>query len=224
MRSSFRVALTALSLLSSLSLAAPAVHAQDKQAAASAFSHAGTLREALQYEAQLKSSLKREGTVQSWRAAAAKAVTGQAKNYTEAARAFTQAVILDEKDASLWLALAKAHLAASTDKNDPKRFVAFAQAQSAAYLAYDRATTPEAKAQALATLSDAYKLRSQWRPAIEAAKAGLGFQESPALKASYDALRGEHGFRMLDYKVENEASTPRLCLQFSEDLSKTQTD
>ncbi len=43
-------------------------------------------------------------------------------------------------------------------------------------------------------------------------------------REAYDRLRAEHGFRMTDYKTDNEASTPRLCLQFSEDLSRTQGD
>ena len=45
----------------------------------------------------------------------------------------------------------------------------------------------------------------------------------PAREA-YDKLRAEHGFRMMDYKVDNEATPPRVCLQFSEDLSRTQAD
>ena len=42
-------------------------------------------------------------------------------------------------------------------------------------------------------------------------------------REAYDKLRAEHGFRMTDYKTDNEATPPRLCLQFSEDLARTQT-
>ena len=33
-------------------------------------------------------------------------------------------------------------------------------------------------------------------------------------------MRAEHGFRILDYKVDNESSSPRVCFNFSEQLAR----
>ena len=32
-------------------------------------------------------------------------------------------------------------------------------------------------------------------------------------------MRAEHGFRILDYKVDSDAAAPRVCFQFSESLA-----
>ena len=44
------------------------------------------------------------------------------------------------------------------------------------------------------------------------------------MREAYDKLRAEHGFRIIDYKVDAEAAPPRLCLQFSERLARGQVD
>jgi hypothetical protein len=33
-------------------------------------------------------------------------------------------------------------------------------------------------------------------------------------------MRAEHGFRILDYKVDNESALPRVCFNFSEPLAR----
>ena len=48
--------------------------------------------------------------------------------------------------------------------------------------------------------------------------------EDQKVREAYDKLRNEHGFRMVDYKTDAEAASPRVCLQFSERLSRTQSD
>jgi len=40
------------------------------------------------------------------------------------------------------------------------------------------------------------------------------------VRAAYEKLRAERGFRMLDYTVESDAAAPRVCIQFSERLAK----
>ena len=66
--------------------------------------------------------------------------------------------------------------------------------------------------------------RSYWRPAIDALKLSLDLADDQQTREAYDKLRGQYGFRMTDYKTDNEMTPPRLCLQFSEELSRTQTD
>ncbi len=40
------------------------------------------------------------------------------------------------------------------------------------------------------------------------------------MRKIYEAMREEHGFRILDYKVDNESSAPRVCFNFSEQLAR----
>ena len=80
------------------------------------------------------------------------------------------------------------------------------------------------QARALAVLSEALQRRSYWRPAIDALKTSLALADNPHVRQTYEKLEAEHGFRMVDYKTESEAASPRLCLQFSETLSHEQVD
>ena len=47
---------------------------------------------------------------------------------------------------------------------------------------------------------------------------------SPRSRQTYEALRDQHGFRILDYSVDADAASPRACFQFSEDLPGKRTD
>ena len=40
------------------------------------------------------------------------------------------------------------------------------------------------------------------------------------MRKIYEAMREEHGFRIVDYKVDNESSAPRVCFNFSEQLAR----
>ena len=44
------------------------------------------------------------------------------------------------------------------------------------------------------------------------------------MRALYERMREEHGFRLLDYTVDADAASPRACFQFSEDLPGKRTD
>ena len=59
-----------------------------------------------------------------------------------------------------------------------------------------------------------------YRPSLDAMRVGLELRESAELRAQYETLRAQHGFRMLDYTVNSDALTPRACFQFSEELAK----
>jgi alpha-2-macroglobulin len=40
------------------------------------------------------------------------------------------------------------------------------------------------------------------------------------VRGQYEKMRDEHGFRLLDYTVDSDSASPRVCFQFSEDLAK----
>ena len=44
------------------------------------------------------------------------------------------------------------------------------------------------------------------------------------MRQQYERIRADHGFRLLDYTVDADAASPRVCFQFSEDLPGKRTD
>ena len=94
------------------------------------------------------------------------------------------------------------------------------RASTAAYAAYTRAGNAASEADALATLGTAMAQRKLWRPALDALRLSLTQKEAAPIRAQYDNLRNEHGFRLLDYAVDSDSASPRVCFQFSEDLQK----
>ncbi|MEW5422363.1 alpha-2-macroglobulin family protein [Amorphus sp. 3PC139-8] len=122
-----------------------------------------------------------------------------------------------------WIEMARDLLAVKTD--DWRESQQLPQdAAAAAYLGLTRATTPGEQATALRVAGDALERQSLWRPAIEALKASLAIQETADVREAYEALRAEHGFRILDYSVDSDAASPRMCVQFSEMLQGAPAD
>lgn len=174
------------------------------------------------YENYLKSNWSAAGrSISNWKRLGETSLNGG--DAETASRAFASAVVLDTSDAPSWLGLAKAYLIMPTKKpGDEYRFRD--TATSAAYLAYTRAKTGAMEADALTVLGEVLAKRQYWRPALNAYKAALGLREDTELRATYEKLKAEHGFRMIDYKVESDAEEPRVCAQFSEQLTKTRID
>ncbi len=142
-----------------------------------------------------------------------------------ASRAFAGAVVANGQDVEAWIGLARALLAIKPDPNKgSERYDLPVNASGAAYIAYERAQDSTQKARALAVLSSALQRRAYWRPAMEALKSSLALTDNAQTRAAYERLKAERGFRMVDYKTEAETATPRLCLQFSEQLSRGQVD
>jgi hypothetical protein len=136
-----------------------------------------------------------------------------------AARHLATAVVTDAKDAAAWAGLARALLAMTPDPARPgERYSIPVNASGAAYRALEHATTNRQRAEALAVLGEALKARSMWRPAIEALAASVRLVDAEDVRDKLEALRAEHGFRVIDYKTESDAVEPRLCINFSERL------
>jgi hypothetical protein len=126
-----------------------------------------------------------------------------------ASRAYAQAVVADANDADAWLSLARSLLAIKADQGS-ERYDLPVNASGAALIAYERGQTPVFKASALWVLHDALKRRSYWRPAIDALRASLTLVDSTEGRKALDDLVAEHGFRILEYKVDADPM-PRLA-------------
>jgi uncharacterized protein YfaS (alpha-2-macroglobulin family) len=136
-----------------------------------------------------------------------------------AANIYVQIVTVAPTDTKAWRRLADIWLLIpATDEDDGSTRIE--RARTAAYLAYQRATTPEEESASLVTLANAFAKREEWRQALNALKLALDLHETPELRASYEALREKYGFRVSNFSVDSDAASPRACFQFSETLPK----
>ena len=134
-----------------------------------------------------------------------------------------QIVAVAPDDSANWLRLAKAVLQIRPG-NDRERTLLLERAATAAYIAYQRASEPSQEAESLLVVGRSYADRSLWRPALDAQRVSLELREVADVRQQYERLREEHGFRLIDYSVDSDAASPRVCFQFSEDLPGRRTD
>ena len=134
-----------------------------------------------------------------------------------------QLVTVAPTDASNWLRLARTVLQIRP-RDDREKALLLDRASTAAYIAYQRATARDVEADSLTVLGKTLADRKQWRAALNSMRLALDLRESADLRGQYERLRSEYGFRMLDYSVDSDAVTPRVCFQFSEELPGKRTD
>ena len=165
--------------------------------------------------AQIGARLKGKSVEQLRKDAASEVAKG---NYKDAGGWLGAVVAADPKSFASWLALAKLG-AAADDAQATGRYDLVERGQTAAYAAYQRATGAPAQAEALATLGNLFARHEMWRPALDAYHASLDRHDDEDVRNTYEDMREKHGFRILDYKVDNESSQPRICFNFSESLA-----
>ena len=212
-----RLVLTLIASVLIVSLAQIKARADEKR-----FVHAGLAGDAKRYETYLKAQWQPKGSASELRTEGDK-VLAAGNNPRGAARAYAQAVVFDGNDVVSWIGLARALLAIKPDQGS-ERYDLPVNASGAALIAYERAQTTADKTAALWVLHEALKRRSYWRPAIDALSTSLTLVEDGQVREAYDTLVAEHGFRILEYKVEADSAQPRLCIQFSERLAAGQVD
>ena len=93
------------------------------------------------------------------------------------------------------------------------------RAGTAAYIAYQRAKNRNEEADALVIVGRTFGDRQVWRPALDALRLSLELREIADVRALYEKMREDHGFRLLDYTVDADSASPRACFQFSEDAA-----
>src|SRR5215212_362066 len=188
------------------------------QAADKAFKRGDLADSAIKLEAQIKSeagtvakssaSLKSDGDAAFKRA-----------DFRSGLQILGQIAALTPEDSGNWLRLARVIFQISP-KNSSEQTFLLERASTAAYVAYQRADNTGEEADALAVLGRAMSERKLWRPALDALRLSLDMREVAEVRGSYEKLRDQHGFRLLDYTVDSDGASPRACFQFSEDLAK----
>ena len=147
------------------------------------------------------------------------------QNYSGAVAPLQTAIKIKPDDTGVWNDLSIAYGKAA-QKSDDKKYQRTARngAVLAAINGYHHSRYRMERAEALALLGDAYKETSWPREAMSAYKASLEYMEMAAVREAYTTLRAEHGFRLKNHSVDAESASPRICLQFSEDLKKDYGD
>jgi alpha-2-macroglobulin len=177
---------------------------------------------AIKLEAQIKSDA---GTVTKPAAALRRDADAdfERKDYRNGMVVLGQLIAAAPNDASGWLRLARTVLQIRP-RDDRERALLLDRASTAAYVAYQRTQSRSEEADGLGLLGRTLADRREWRPALDAMRTALDIRESADLRGQYERLRGEHGFRLLDYSVDSDAISPRACFQFSEGLPGGRTD
>jgi uncharacterized protein YfaS (alpha-2-macroglobulin family) len=209
MRASFAVALLILSSISAFSADKP-YHRDDLAEAA------------IRLEAQIKADA---GTVAKPLAALRRDADGSfARNDQRAGiQALAQIAAVAPADTANWLRLARA-IMGTRPADENERASVLERAAAAAYIAYQRAANRNEEADALLLLGRSYADRTLWRPALDALRQSLELREVADVRTQYEKMRDDHGFRVLDYTVDSDSASPRVCFQFSEPLPGRRVD
>jgi uncharacterized protein YfaS (alpha-2-macroglobulin family) len=134
-----------------------------------------------------------------------------------------QITVVAPEDGANWLRLARTVLQIRPS-NDRERTTLLERSATAAYIAYQRTRNEAEEAESLLIVSRTYADRTLWRPALDAMRLSLDLREVADVRQQYERMREDHGFRLLDYSVDADAASPRVCFQFSEALPGRRTD
>jgi len=185
--------------------------------AAPVYSHAKTAQKAGQYDALLKQTYK--ARTNSYKPLMRRGMARfYGKDYRRAIKNFGASYVAGGGTRAL-LKLS-ASLLYVTPKTYQERYTFPERAASAAYLAYKSAAHDLDRAEALKLLGYAFIRRQWWRDSLTALKASLAHREQRTTRAKYDEVYKKHGFRMIDYNIDSDSVSPRLCINFSEKLNK----
>ena len=134
-----------------------------------------------------------------------------------------QIVAVAPTDTANWLRLARTILQIRP-ADARERATLLERASTAAYVAYQRTGNAGEEAEALVILGRSFAERTLWRPALDALRLSLELREVADVRAQYEKMRDDHGFRLIDYSVDSDSASPRVCFQFSEELPGKRTD
>ena len=147
-----------------------------------------------------------------------------AMDFNEADQAlgfFKQALAMYPEDSNVWRAYSEAAaLLARTTGDGQVARTQRANAVSAAINAYNNSRSRSSRATALSQLARSLEATARFREAIDSFKMALDLHENPADRDDYRRLLESHGFRMINHTIDADLQSPRICVQFSEDLKK----
>lgn len=144
-------------------------------------------------------------------------------NSLAAAERYKAALAIDSENVDVWLDLARAYIDYVPNAgNDASNIQS--SALNAALNAYARSRTAQQRAEALALTAIGLDMRNLSRPALTAYQESLDLVDDDTIRAAFHDLRERKGFRILNHTVDSDLASPRLCIQFSENLVKAGVD
>src|SRR5436305_5605018 len=174
------------------------------QAADKAFKRDDLTDSAIKLEAQIKSEAGPVAkTVASLKTDADAAF--KRGDYRAGLQVLGQIAAVAPEDSSNWLRLARTIFQIRSATTSEQTFL-LERASTAAYIDYQRAGNPGEAADALAVLGRALSDRKLWRPALDTLRLSLDLKEVADVRGQYEKLRDDHGFRLLDYIVDSDAT------------------
>ncbi|MFT5613263.1 MAG: hypothetical protein ACI8Q6_000539 [Granulosicoccus sp.] len=132
------------------------------------------------------------------------------------------AVSLSDRS-DLWAEYARRLLLIYSDKSSDMQTYQN-RAISASINGYLRGSNVATRASALVVLSDALERAGRGRDMIPALRLAYSLQSREGIKTSLEKAIGNYGFNIIDDTVEANSAAPRICVEFSEPLSKSGVD
>ncbi|QDY99405.1 hypothetical protein FQ775_02895 [Nitratireductor mangrovi] len=136
---------------------------------------------------------------------------------------YQNALAILPDDTAIWTGLAAAANAVVPNSGESSYYFQ-RTATGAAVNGYLLSRTASDRANALNQLAAGLEKRNLFRPAITAYEESLALVSSPEIQALYADLKRRKGFRVTEHSVDSDSATPRVCVQFSEDLVKSGVD
>ncbi|MFS4581428.1 alpha-2-macroglobulin family protein [Phaeobacter sp. C3_T13_0] len=135
-----------------------------------------------------------------------------------ALRWVAEAVVLSDRG-DLWLDYARRLL--QQDAKGSARRRAHENAFAASLNSYLRSQEVTAQATSLMTAAEALEQLGRGHAGLGLLRLAADLGNTPQIAARLDAAIDKYGFRVTGSRVESDSASPRICVEFSEDLSKT---
>jgi tetratricopeptide (TPR) repeat protein len=92
--------------------------------------------------------------------------------------------------------------------------------RQAAWNAFQAARAPYERARALFRLGELYDRDKEPKKAIAAFREALELEDNPRIAKRYQELADANAFQIKGVEVESDSAAPKICLKFSDDLTK----
>ncbi len=192
---------------------------------AHAFDDASLAVPAAQYQQLIRDSRDASGQPSSTLLQQAEQQSRQ-KNWIAAITSYETAIAAGAQQTPTWLALSQAWQNRTADiKKDDEEARTRAQERmlQAAWNALQAARIPYERARALFRLGELYDQSKEPKKAFVAFREALELEDNPRFAKRYQELVDANAFQIKGVEVESDSATPKICLQFSDDVAKAKT-
>ncbi|MEN8741905.1 MAG: PAN domain-containing protein, partial [Phaeobacter gallaeciensis] len=149
---------------------------------------------------------------------------GQARaGGVQSALGWLSAAVAVNDDPALWTEVSALWLRIA-DQSKQNKNAKRQQALSAALNGYLRAEAAPLQAEALVTAGRALERLGRGRDMLSVLRLAQDLAPRADTAALLDEAIGKYGFRVTDSTVESDSATPRICVEFSEDLARSGVD